>query len=187
METVSIQQIVDKLAVQIQAEESKRDRFRKLAKKMNGRKAKEGVVIRPSMFIKPINDCAIKSKYSSIIPSPEDYARSIMLVLKQTGDELRYLSWEEYKKEVMRPGQGIYRSSLEPTERKSFERVAPYCENPDTVRLFSGSWNKIVVEHTRRPSLKAFMVSVCGLLEILTKRILPHWLKMQPVTGSSPC
>jgi hypothetical protein len=59
-----------------------------------------------------------------------------MVILWETGDQWRLLSWEEYKAARQRDG------NFSDAERRYFDRVVRYCQSAETANQFCPNWAK---------------------------------------------
>lgn len=88
--------------------------------------------------LKPSHFC--HHPYSSVTfeAHHEIVAHNIMIVLSNTGDQWRSLTWEEYRDHRKKKGVGTW--VFGEGEKRYFDRVIGYCTSADKAKNFSPSW-----------------------------------------------
>ena len=78
----------------------------------------------------------ISHPYDSIFQNNEfkTVARNIMVILKETGNIFRELSWEEYSTQRKIDG------GFSIIEKQYFDKVKEYCFSSENARSFSPAW-----------------------------------------------
>ncbi len=103
----------------------------------------------PSDFTnKPFASVLRKSELESI-------ARSIMIILSETGNTWRHLSFEEYKKEIKK----ATKKTVDDWDKRYFDQVVQYCTSPNAASRFSEAWaipptfeiNKVAMKAVKDP------------------------------------